>query len=184
MSQVIQRLQAEWNQIKAQADAVQAEYNALLRRRKTFHVKLIIPSSSQPADLDKCQQDCQREIARWTNNLQSLNQELKITRLKLKKIRAQLIVKQTKLYELQAQQQWPKLCERVEGINQLAMQLEQELKTFWQIAHDFQQRPTSWLPEAPQLARFSDQITVPQVVHREDGLEIVNQGTTWSKEQL
>ncbi|MGL5079861.1 MAG: hypothetical protein ACRC8A_00075 [Microcoleaceae cyanobacterium] len=182
MTQTIQKLQTEWNQIKAQAEAIYAEYNSLRRKRGVFRLDLIFPQDHRPESLEEYRQNCQQEIAKWHFDLQELDQELKSTRLRLKKVRAQLIVKQTKLYELQAQQQWPKVCEQAEIVNQLTQQLEQEIRTLWKLAHDFQPRIGSWLPEHPQLVEFSEATFVPTVTSQEDCLAVQNQAVDWQQE--
>ncbi|NJK40014.1 MAG: hypothetical protein HC835_04285 [Oscillatoriales cyanobacterium RM2_1_1] len=174
MSQ-IQELQTEWNQIKSQVETVQAQYTLLRRQRGGFHLKLMFPQDNRPESLAEYRQTCEQEMKKWQFNLEELDRELKSVRLKLKKVRAQLIVKQTKLYELQAQQKWPKICEQVQVVNQLAAQLEQALQILWQQAHDFQPRVGSWLPEHPQLVQFPAQVTIPTATAQDDCFAISNQ---------
>ncbi|MEB3280213.1 MAG: hypothetical protein VKK42_14960 [Lyngbya sp.] len=174
MSQAIEQLQSEWNEIKAQIDEIQAEYEALCDKRSSFHAMLIFPKDNSPEAQAEFHQQCQTQLTQWSVNLPELEREIKGTNLKLKKVQAKLAVKQAKLYELQAKEIWPQLGQQAKIINQLAEKLEQEIQTFWQISHNFQPRFDDWLPEEPLLAYFDSITTVPQVEPTENGLKVIN----------
>lgn len=174
MSQAIEQLQSEWNEIKAQIDEIKASYEALSNKRSSFHAALIFPQDNSPEAQAEFYQTCQTQLAEWMVNLPELEREIKAADLKLKKLQAKLAVKQAKIYELQAKEIWLKLGEQAKIINQFARQLEQEIKTFWQIARDFEPRLEDWLPEPPQLTSFDSITTIPQVERTENGLQLMN----------
>jgi hypothetical protein len=175
MSQVIEQFLSEWNQIKAQVDEVQAEYNSLCDKRSCFYVAVIFPKDHSPEAQAEFHQICQTQVAEWSVNLSELDRNIKTTHLKLKKVQAKLAVKQAKLYELQAQEIWPKLCQQANIINQLAQKLDQEIQIFWQMTHDFKPRLEDWLPSPPKLAGFEEIITIPKIKQTENGLQLFNQ---------
>lgn len=183
MSQTIEQLQAEWDTIKAEVDAMQAEYDTLCRKRSSFHLTLIFPQDRSSEAQTEFHQKCQAEVKVWSVDLKELEQQIKATRLKLKKIQSKLAVKHAKIYQVQAQQRWPQLCQQAEKVNQLATQLENEVQTFWQIAHDFKPRLGNWLPEAPQLSKFPSPATIPTVKRLEYGLELVNQSVDFQENE-
>ncbi|ERT09437.1 hypothetical protein M595_0613 [Lyngbya aestuarii BL J] len=174
MSQVIEQLQSEWNEIKAQVDEIQAEYNTLCAKRSSFQAILLFPKDNSPEAQAEFSQACQTQLAQWSVHLPELEREIKATGLRVKKTQAKLAVKQAKLYELQAKEIWPKLGEQAKIINQFAQRLEQEIQTFWQIAHNFKPRFEDWLPDKPQLAYFDPITTIPQVKQTENGLQVIN----------
>ncbi len=183
MSQTIEQLQAEWDTIKAEVDAIEAEHDTLCRQRSSFHLTLIFPHDDSSEAETEFYQKCQAEVQVWSVDLPELDQKIKKTRLKLKKIQSKLAVKQAKIYQVQAQKRWPQLCQQAEKVNQLATQLEKEVQTFWQIAHDFQPRLGNWLPEHPQLSKFPIPTTIPTVKRLEYGLELVNQAVDFPENE-
>ncbi|MDY7023430.1 MAG: hypothetical protein SWJ54_19100 [Cyanobacteriota bacterium] len=175
MSQAIEQLQAEWNEIKAQVDEIQAEYDLLCDKRASFQVIILFPKDDSPEAQAEFQNNCQTQMAKWSVNLAELDREIKATGFKLKKVQTKLAVKQNKLYELQAKELWPQLVQQAQNLNQIAEKLEQEVKIFWQIAHNFQPRFAEWLPELPRLSTFEKSTTIPKVKQSKNGLYLINE---------
>ncbi|MEL7038330.1 MAG: hypothetical protein AAFO04_22345 [Cyanobacteria bacterium J06592_8] len=174
MSQAIEELQAEWNEIKAELDRIQAEYDLLCNKRTSFQVIVLFPKDNSPAAQAEFQENCQTQMREWSVNLAELEREMKATSLRLKKTQTKLAVKQNKLYELQAKEILPRLVRQAQNLNQLAEKLEQEVKIFWQISQDFQPRVAEWLPEIPRLSTFEKNITIPKVQQSQNGLQLIN----------
>ncbi|WP_413163546.1 hypothetical protein ACL6C3_29380 [Capilliphycus salinus ALCB114379] len=182
MSQAIEQLQSEWNEIKAQLDEIQAEYRALCDKRSCFYGMLIFPKDNSPEAQAEFDQQCQTQVTQWSVNLPDLEREIKAIHLKMKKIQAKLAVKQAKIYELQAKEIWLELGQKARTINQLSQQIKQEVQNFWQFSHSFQPRYQDWLPEPPQLV-YRDQIpTVPVIQETENGLELTHQEINLEKD--
>ncbi len=174
MSQSLEQFQTEWNEIKTQLDDVQAQYQALYEKRSSFYVAVMFPEDYSPEAQAEFQQMCQTQVSQWSINLTELDREIKTTQLKIRKIQTKLSIKQSRIYELQAKEIWKKLIQQANTINQCSKQLEQEIQTFWEIAHSFQPNLEDWLPSPPQLAHVEEQIKIPHIGQTEHGLQLMN----------
>lgn len=154
MNPTLADLQAEWEMIKADVDAVKATYDQLRQKRSGFHVALLVAEESSPEASVALKQQAETEAKRWFFDLQTLDQEIQTTRIKLRQVRAKLAVKQAQIYRIQAQQNWPKLKQQLERVNQLSKSLKKEIQIFDQIAKDFQPAVEEWMPKHPQLVEF------------------------------
>lgn len=154
MNPTLAELKTEWEMIKAEVDGIKAEYDKLRQKRSGFYVGLLVSEESSPEAIAQLKQQAEAEAKRWSFDLQVLDQEIQSTRIKLRQIRAKLAVKQAQIYRVQAQQNWPKLKQQSDQINQLSNRLKQELQIFDQIAKDFYPVPEAWLPKHPQLVEF------------------------------
>lgn len=167
MTKNLEQLQSEWQQLQEEVDEIQAEYDILRRQRSAFQVELIFPQGNSPEDLEAFHQQAAEQVANWSINLKELNKNLRSTRVRLKKKRTQMIVKQTQIYQLQAHQLWPTVCQQAEEINQIVADLVQKLQTLKQVSHDFQPQPYEWLPQHPELVEVKD-LHLPYLVQQEN----------------
>lgn len=172
MNPAIEQLESEWQEMRAQLDEIKAEYDALCAKRSCFYGTFIFAKDNSPEAEAEFQERCKAEVAEWSLKLPELEQEIKAANLKMKKARAKLAVKQIKLYELEAEENWQKLAHKANAINQLTEQIEGEIQEFWRVAHNFSPRLEDWLPEQPKLA-FCDKIpAVPRIKQTENSLEL------------
>lgn len=151
MSQTLQDLKTEWNSIKAEIHQVKSEYEQLKNKRSNFHVTVFFASNSSAESIATLQQQAEAEANRLSLDLQQLDQEIKANRIKLRQIHAKLAVKQAQINRFQAQQNWIKLKQHCEKINQLATALESEIVSFYQTSQNFEPVSEEWLPKPPQL---------------------------------
>jgi hypothetical protein len=181
MTKDLQRLQSEWDQLKAEVDEIQAEYKILCDQRSAFQVQLMFPQGNSSEDLETFHQQAANEVAKWSVNLKALNQKLRVTRVRLKKKRTQMIVKQTQIYRMQAHQLWPTLCQQAEEINQIVDYLQQKLQTFKQTSHNFHSQPYSWLPKHPELVEVNE-LHLPTFVRQDNHWTVKHQTIDWDGE--
>ncbi|MFM6423220.1 hypothetical protein [Planktothrix sp.] len=181
MSQTLQDLKTEWNNIKAEIEQVKSEYDHLRSKRSTLHVTVFFASNSSPESLATLQQQAQAEANRLSLDLQQLDQEIKATQIKLRQIRAKLAVKQAKINRFQAQQNWVKLKQHGEKINQLANALESEIVSFYQTAKNFQPVSEEWLPKNPQLLEL-EFTNIPYVKVEEKQFKLISQPINFNQE--
>ncbi|WRH67655.1 MAG: hypothetical protein RSE13_04680 [Planktothrix sp. GU0601_MAG3] len=181
MSQTLEDLKIEWNAIKAQADAVKAEYEGLRSKRSNFHVTIFLSSDASPESLATLQQQTQSEAQRWSLNLQQLDQEIQTTRIKLRQFRAKLAVKQAQIYRFQAQKNWIELKKNYDRINQLANHLEEEIMGFYKIAENFEPISEEWLPKHPQLLEL-EIINIPYIQTEEKQFKIISKPINFNLE--
>lgn len=181
MTKDLTQLQSEWDQLKAEVDEIQAEYKILCRQRSAFQVQLMFPQGNSTEDLETFHQQATDELAKWSVDLKALNQNLRVTRVRLKKKRTQMIVKQTQIYRIQARQLWPTLCQQAEEINQIADYLQQKLQTFKQTSHDFQPQSYPWLPQHPELVK-ADELNIPTLVRQDNHWVVQHQTLDWHPE--
>jgi chromosome segregation ATPase len=181
MTQDLKRLQSEWDQLKAEVENIQAEYKNLCRQRSAFQVQLMFPQGNSPEDLEAFHQQATEEVAKWSVNLKALNQSLRVTRVRLKKKRTQMIVKQTQIYRMQARQLWPSLCQQAEEINQVVDYLQQKLETFKQTSHNFQHQPYPWLPKYPKLVE-ANEVHLPIFERQDNHWTVEHKTINWDSE--
>ncbi len=181
MTKDLKQLQSEWNEIKAEVDQIESIYDQLRRQRSSFQVALIFPEGNSPEELDAFHQRAKEQAASLSIDLKQLRQRLEVTRVRLKKKRTQLIIKQTQIYQLQAVQLWPLICQQAEEVNQMTAALHQKLQTLKQTAQDFQSPSYPWLPLPPELVEVSD-LNLPQLVRHENHWVHENQKMDWGSE--
>ncbi|MEB3882210.1 hypothetical protein [Lyngbya sp. CCY1209] len=182
MSKTFAELEAEWKAIKKKLDATMVEYRLLRQKRSAFQVKLIFPRDSSPEAMRAFRDREKEVVSQLSIDLRDLDQDIKAVRIRLKQIRATLAVKQTQIYQLQAQSVWKKMIEKAEAINQLATQMEGEIKTLSAIAEDFYPPTEKWLPQHPELAQISA-TTIPRVFWKDNHLEVRDKAIDWDSEE-
>jgi chromosome segregation ATPase len=180
-NQNLQELQSEWDQLREEVEQIQAEYNILCRQRSAFQVQLMFPENNSPEALATFQQQATEQVGRWSVNLKELNQNLRSTRVRLKKKRTQMIVKQTQIYRIQARQQWPSICQQANDINRSITEVQQKLQALKQISHDYQPQVYQWLPPHPELVQVDD-INFPVLVRQENHWAMEYQTMNWNEE--
>jgi phage shock protein A len=183
MTKDLKRLQSEFEQLHAEVEQIQAEYNRLCRQRSAFQVQLMFPQGNSPEDLEAFHQQVAEEVAKWSVNLKTLHQSLRVTRVRLKKKRTQMIVKQTQIYRMQARQLWPTLCQQAEEINQIVDYLQQKLQTFKQTSHDFHPPLYPWLPKHPELVKVNE-VHLPIFARQDNHWTVQYTTMDWNPESL
>ncbi|MGC9527998.1 MAG: hypothetical protein ACP5D7_20875 [Limnospira sp.] len=182
MSKTFAELEAEWKAIKKKLDATMVEYRLLRQKRSAFQVKFIFPRDSSPEAMQRFRDREKEVISQLSINLHDLDQDIKAVRIRLKQIRATLAVKQAQIYQLQAQSVWQKLNEKAKAINQLAAQMEREMKALAVIADDFYPPAEKWLPQHPELTQISA-TTIPRVFWKDNHLELRDATINWDSEE-
>lgn len=181
MSQTLENLQKEWNAIQAEMDAVKAEYDKLRNKRSNFHVTVLLSADSSSESLASLKQQAQAQAQHWSLNLQQLDQEIQVTRIKLRQIRAKLAVKQAQIYRFQAQKNWIELTKNYDRINQLCNRLEEEIITFYKTAENFDFPSEEWLPKHPQLLDL-EIVNIPYIKIEDKKFKIISKPINFNLE--
>ena len=181
MTKDLEQLQSEWQELKTEVDQIQSIYAHLCHQRSNFQVQLIFPEGESAEALDAFHQQAEEQAAQLSISLKQLRQKLQVTRIRLKKKRAQLVIKQTQIYQQQARQLWPSVCQQAEEINQITAQLQEKIQTLKQTAQDFQSPAYRWLPHPPELVEISE-LNLPHLVCHENHWVNENQKIDWTHE--
>ncbi|MFM6189808.1 MAG: hypothetical protein ACKPEN_14090 [Planktothrix sp.] len=181
MSQTLQDLKTEWNKIKAEIEQVKSEYDHLISKRSKLHVTVFFASNSSPESLAILQEQAEAEANRLSFDLQQLDQEIKATQIKSRQIHAKLAVKQAQINRFQAQQNWMKLKQHCEKINQLANTLESEIVSFYKTAQNFEPVSEEWLPKNPQLLDL-EMTQIPYVQVKDKQFKLISKPINFNQE--
>ncbi|TVU51882.1 MAG: hypothetical protein EA414_20345 [Arthrospira sp. PLM2.Bin9] len=171
MAKSLGELQQEFHGIQQRLKEAIAEYHAVRRIRSAFQVKLIFPEDKSAAAISEFHRQEQQAIADLKVNLQHLDQDIKVAVMKVKNLQATLSVKQSQIYQAQAQIIWEKLIKQSAKINELSDTLETEIKALMAINNEWEPSGEYLLPTPPVLLKISSR-RVPYIYQHQNYVEI------------
>ncbi|NEP39978.1 MAG: hypothetical protein F6K35_12330 [Okeania sp. SIO2H7] len=177
MSDDIGQLKTEVNALQAEVDALQAEVNKLQEKRSSFRVAVSFPKDNSPEAIAQFQRQKAQEVARWSLELEEINQALKPLEMQLAQKQAELAPKQKQLQwqeleeELHAGGQ--QLQEQVTKINGLADGLQGEILALKQIYREINPIYCQWLQKSVKIVEFKAK-TIPYIFVKKDGFVLGN----------
>ncbi|MDY6803203.1 MAG: hypothetical protein SXA11_05280 [Cyanobacteriota bacterium] len=177
MSDNIGQLKTEVKALEAEIEALQLEIDKLRERRSSFRVAVSFPKNNSPEALAQFQRQKAKEVARWSEELEEINQTLKA-------LEEQLAQKQAELAPKASQLQWQeleegiheggqRLQEQVTKINELADGLNAEISTLKQIYREVNPLYCQWLQKSVKVVEFKGK-TIPYVFVKKDGFILGN----------
>ncbi|MBS0017830.1 MAG: hypothetical protein KFF72_16035 [Arthrospira sp. SH-MAG29] len=171
MAKSLGELQQEFHGIEQRLKEAIAEYNAVRNLRSNFQVKLIFPKDKSAAAMTEFHHQEEQAIADLQVNLQHLDQDIKVAVMKVKNLQATLGVKQSQIYQAQAQIIWEKLIKQSAKINELSDTLETEIKALMAINNEWEPSGEYLVYQPPVLLKISSR-RVPYIYQHQNYVEI------------
>lgn len=171
MAKSLEELQQEFHGIEQRLKEAIAEYHAVRSRRSNFQVKLIFPQDKSAAAMTEFHHQEQQAIADFPINLQELDQDIKVAAMKVKNLQASLGLKQSQIYQAQAQIIWEKLIKQSAKINELSDTLATEIKALIAINNEWEHSGESLVSQHPVLLKISSK-RVPYIYQHQNYVEI------------
>lgn len=177
MSENMGQLKTEVNALEAEVDGLQGEIEKLREKRSSFRVALSFPKDNSPEAIAQFQRQKAKEVARWSEELQEINQALKLLEIQLAQKQGELAPKRRKLQwqelEEDLQKGGQQLQEQVEKINELANRLGGEILTLKQIYREVNPIYCQWLEKPVKVVEFKAK-TIPYVFVKQEGFILGN----------
>ena len=177
MKENIAELKLEVETLQTEVNTLQTEVDTLRHRRSSFKINISFPKDNSPEAIAEFRQKNAAEAASWQEEIQEINQSLKV-------LEAQLNQKKTTLAPKKARLEWHKLQEQVyqggkllqeqvQKVNQQAKQLEVEIQNLKQIYQELNPLYCKWVENAANIVEFKAK-TIPYVYVKDNGFELGN----------
>ncbi|NEQ73168.1 MAG: hypothetical protein F6K23_08825 [Okeania sp. SIO2C9] len=177
MKENIAELKSEVETLQAEIETLQTEVDTLRHQRSSFRIDVSFPPDNTPETLAEFHKKNAEEAAKWQEELQEINQSLKILEAQLNQKKITLAPKKSRLewHELQEQvyQGGKELQEQVKKVNEKANELEAEIQNLKQIYQQLNPLYCEWVQNAANIVDFKAK-TIPYVYVKKNGFELGN----------
>lgn len=176
-----EQLQSEVAAYQQEIANLQSQRDALDQKRTTFRVAVSFPQSQSPEDLKKFQQQNSQAVAAWSEELKQIDQTIAILDREIVEKQANLTHFYWQNIEGFVQLANQQLQDQAQKVNQLASQLETEIRELKKIYYEVNPIYCDWLKQKIEVVKFSA-TTIPYVVFKGDRFELESQGILWNQD--
>ncbi len=177
MKENLAELKLEIDTLQTEIDGLQAEVYELHQKRSSFQINISFPKDNSPEALAEFRQTNAEKSAKWQEEMQEINQSLKVLEAQLNQKKTILEQKKSRLEWLELQQQVYQggklLQEQVQKVNQQAAQLEAEIQNLKQIYQQLNPLYCQWVQNSANIVDFKA-TTIPYVYVKDNGFELGN----------
>ncbi|MGK7923219.1 MAG: hypothetical protein AB4080_24790 [Trichodesmium sp.] len=177
MKENLAEIKLEVETLQIEINTLQAQIDQLHQKRSSFQINVSFPKDNTPEAVADFRQKNAEETANWQEEMQGINQSLKVLEAQLNQKKTNLQPKKNRLEWLELQQQVYEggklLQEQVKKVNQKANQLEAEIQNLKKIYQEFNPLYCQWVQNSANIVDFKA-TTIPYVYVKENGFELGN----------
>ncbi|MGB3513761.1 MAG: hypothetical protein WBA93_32050 [Microcoleaceae cyanobacterium] len=177
MKENIVELKSEVETLQKQVDTLQTQVDTLRHQRSFFRIDVSFPQENTPEALAEFRKKNAEEAAKWQEELQEINQSIKLLEAQLNQKKTILAPKKSRLEWHQLQEQvylgGKQLQEQVQKVNEKANQLEAEIQNLKQIYQQLNPLYCQWVENDANIVDFKTK-TIPYVYVKKNGFELGN----------
>lgn len=189
MSQTLPELQTEVRTLQAEIATLQESREKLHKQRSSCRVAVSFPKNNTPEAIAEFHQQTAAFGEQWLQQLEEIDQETRTIQKQLSQKDSILNYKQAELEKMLAGQHWQEIENRIQTgekhlqvqihrINQIAMQLEAEIRSLKALSDEFSPSYSEWFQQPTQIVEFSTK-TIPQAVAKNNGFVLESKEIDW-----
>jgi chromosome segregation ATPase len=189
MSQMLPELQAEVRTLQAEITTLQKSREKLYKQRSSCRVAVSFPKNNTPEAIAEFHQQTTAFGEQWLQQLEEIDRETRTMEKQLQQKESVLNYKQAEMEKMLAGQHWQEIEHKIQAgekhlqvqihrINQIAMQLEAEIRSLKALSDEFSPSYAEWFQQPTQVVEFSVK-TIPQVVAKNNGFVLENKEIDW-----
>lgn len=174
------QLQSEVTAYQEEIAQLQSQRDRLDQKRTAFRVSVSFPKSQSLEDLAQFHRQNTQAVAQWSQELKKIDQEIAALDEKIAQKQASLTQFYWQNIEGFVQFANQQLQEQSQKVNQLAAQLESEIRELRKIYREVNPIYCDWLKQKIEVVTFSD-TTIPYVVFKGDRFALEGQAIMWQE---
>lgn len=189
MSQTIPELQTEIRTLQAEIATLQESREKLYKQRSSCRVAVSFPKNNTPEAIAEFHQQTAAFGEQWLQQLEEIDRETRTIEKQLSQKESILNYKQAELEKMLAGQHWQEIENQIQTgekhlqvqihrINQIAMQLEAEIRSLKALSDQFSPSYSEWFQQPTQVVEFSAK-TIPQAVAKNNGFVLESKEIDW-----
>ncbi len=189
MTQTLPELQTEVRTLQAEIATLQESREKLYKQRSSCRVAVSFPKNNTPEAIAEFHQQTAAFGEQWLQQLEEIDRETKTIEKQLSQKESVINYKQAELDKMLAGQHWQEienniqtgekdLQAQIHRINQLAAQLEAEIRTLKVLSDELSPSYTEWFQQPTQIVDFSAK-TIPQAVAKNNGFIVESKEIDW-----
>jgi len=191
MSQTIPELQTEVRTLQAEIVTLRESREKLYKQRSLCRVAVIFPKNNTPEAIAEFHQQNAAFGEQWLQQLEEIDREIRTLEKQLPQKQLLMEDKQAEIEKLQAEQHWQEIENKIQNgeerlqaqtrrINQIAAQLEAEIRTLKALSDEFSPSYAEWFQQPTQIVNFSAK-TIPQAVAKNNGFVLESKEIDWEE---
>ncbi|MDQ2099422.1 MAG: hypothetical protein QQW96_17470 [Tychonema bourrellyi B0820] len=189
MSQTLPELQTEVRILQAEIATLQESRQKLYKQRSSCRVAVSFPKNNTPEAIAEFHQQTAAFGEQWLQQLAEIDRETRTIEKQLPQKESVLNYKQAELEKMLAGQHWQEIENKIQTgekhlqaqtrrINQIAAQLEAEIRSLKALSDEFSPSYAEWFQQPTQIVEFSVK-TIPQVVAKNNGFVLESKEIDW-----
>jgi chromosome segregation ATPase len=189
MSQTLPELQTEVRTMQAEIATLQESREKLYKQRSSCRVTVSFPKNNTPEAIAEFHRQNAAFGEQWLQQLEEIDREIRTLEKQLQQKQVLFEYKQAEMDKMLAQQHWQDIENKVQTgekhleaqarrINQIAAQLEAEIRTFKALSDEFTPSYAEWFQQQNQVVEFSAN-TIPQAVAKNNGFVVESKEINW-----
>jgi chromosome segregation ATPase len=189
MSQTLPELQTEVRTLQAEIATLQESREKLYKQRSSCRVAVSFPKNNTPEAIAEFYQQTAAFGEQWLQQLEEIDQETRTIEKQFQQKESVLNYKQAEMEKMLAGQHWQEIENKIQTgekhlqaqtrrINQIAAQLEAEIRTLKMLSDEFSPSYAEWFQQPIQVVEFSAK-TIPQAVAKNNGFVLESKEINW-----